>query len=77
MANEYIVEVNDNPTITIDGWNVKCDDMFIQREQITRCKDCKHFDNHSRIGAYCKFFAHSLYDDYNGFCAWGKNFSEK
>jgi len=40
--SEYIVEVNDHPTIKQEGWNVRCDDLFIQREEIVRCKDCKH-----------------------------------
>ena len=41
--SEYIVEVNDNPTIKLDGWNVRCDDLFIQREEIVRCRDCARF----------------------------------
>lgn len=38
--SEHIVELNESPTITVDGWNVRCDDMFIQREEIVRCRDC-------------------------------------
>ena len=69
---EYIVEVNENPTVTLDGWNVRCDDMFIQREEIVRCRDC----------VLCVKKGHRLYCDLNpggfpevepdGFCAWGE-----
>lgn len=40
---EYIVEVNENPTITFDGWNVRCEDDLVQREEVVRCMDCKWF----------------------------------
>lgn len=38
--SEYIVELNESPTITVDGWNVRCDDWLIQREPVVRCRDC-------------------------------------
>lgn len=68
MANEYIVEINDKPTITLDGWNVRCDNIFIQREQITRCKNCRYFMQYWQSD-YCDYFYHEVHPF--GYCAWG------
>lgn len=76
--SEYIVELNENPTITVDGWNVRCDDWLIQREEIVRCRDCK-FAIINSLGdcKYCEKFWDSdgnaqlnLPGDF--FCAWGE-----
>lgn len=69
-STEYIVEVNENPTITMDGWNVRCDDMFIQREEIVRCRDCKFCMRYWGYD-YCDFFSH-VTNDPDGFCAWAE-----
>lgn len=65
--SEYIIEIPDyvppfDPCVRAGALG----------EEIVRCYDCKYFDNHPRIGAYCKRFSNSLYDDYDGFCAWGE-----
>lgn len=79
--SEYIVEVNDNPTFKIDGWNVRCDDMLIQREEIVRCRDCERFVPQ---GTYrfnggvvnkdtCDVIRGFVVQiDPDGFCAWGE-----
>ena len=74
--SEYIVEVNDRPTIKQEGWNVRCDDLFIQHEEIVRCKDCKHrvhYWHHDCERWQC---AHEMLEGLDVspgfFCAWGE-----
>lgn len=81
--SEYIVEVNDHPTIKQDGWSVRCDDLFIQHEEIVRCRDCRHATV-SSLGhiKYCEMFALLDEDNYGAdpqvmlpldfFCGYGK-----
>lgn len=38
--------------------------MLVQREEIVRCRDCKHFE-------YCQFHRHSE-NKPDGFCAWSE-----
>ena len=80
--SEYIVEVNDHPTIKQEGWNARCDDLFIQHEEIVRCRDCRFADwditawwctrdkhNPFKIGelrGYCER------SQLGGFCAWSE-----
>ena len=74
--SEYIVEVNENPTVTFDGLNVRCGDVLIQREEIVRCKDCKHYkDRNGAIlpGTVCQRLGYYNFKvEPDGFCAWGK-----
>ena len=43
--SEYIVEVPDKPAkVVCDGWNVRIEWDFKQREEIVRCRDCKYYD---------------------------------
>lgn len=36
------------------------------------CMDCRYFENDAMHGAWCTKFVHELWDDYDGFCAWGE-----
>ena len=78
--SEYIVEVNDRPTIKQEGWNFRCDDLFIQHEEIVRCRDCMFADwditawwctrnkhNPFKIGELRGYGERS---QLGGFCAW-------
>ena len=67
--SEYIVEQNPYPTFTIDGFNVRCDDWLIQREEIVRCRDCKWCMAYMS-GTYCDYMSHAI--ELDGFCAWGE-----
>ena len=79
--SEYIVELNENPTVTVDGWNVRCDDWLIQRGEVVRCRDCARFIPR---GTY-RFNSGVVNKDTcdvirgfvvqigpDGFCAWGE-----
>ena len=46
------------------------------REKIVRCMDCIYFDNDTNHGAHCWKFGNALWDDYDGYCAWGERRSE-
>ena len=73
--SEYIVEVNDHPTIKQEGWNVRCDDLFIQREEIVRCRDCKRYvEDEMEYWHYCNNWCGQVKPD--GFCAWGERRSD-
>lgn len=76
---EYIVEIPEEPAkIVRDGWNFRIDWQYKQREEIVRCRDCKHF-HASMIGnTWCArlldIYGNSLTfnakpEDY---CAWGE-----
>ena len=42
--SEYIVEMPKEPAKVVrDGWNVRIEWQYKQREEIVRCRDCKHF----------------------------------
>lgn len=67
---EYIFEVPNYPeTIIKDGFNVRVEYEFKQREEIVRCRDCKHCMAYM-AGTYCDQMAHSV--ELDGFCAWGE-----
>ena len=79
--SEYIVEVPDKPAkVVCDGWNVRIEWDFKQREEIVRCRDCakwSSFDTKDgkRIGDCSEWthldgFSHATDED--GFCAWGE-----
>ena len=47
------------------------------REQIVRCKDCKHYKEHkwilvTDVSDVCEFFSDGVKVEPNGFCAWGQ-----
>lgn len=41
-------------------------------EEVVRCRDCKHYQDHNFGGKidWCRYFHHDIETD--GFCAWGK-----
>lgn len=46
------------------------------REQIVRCKDCKHYKEHkwiliTDVSDVCEFFSDGVKVEPNGFCKWG------
>ena len=44
--SEYIYERPEQPAKVVrDGWNVRIEWDFKQREEIIRCRDCKHLDD--------------------------------
>ena len=71
--SEYIVEVNDHPTIKQEGCNVRCDDLFIQHEEIVRCKDCRHS---IADGNGCGVHADYVDTTPDGFCNHGERREE-
>lgn len=73
--SEYIVEPNPYPTFKKNGFNIRCDDWLIQREEIVRCRDCKQYcpDLYNNIG--CEWFMTNV--EPNGFCAWGERNDEQ
>lgn len=79
---EYIYERPEQPAKVVrDGWNVRIEWDFVQREEIVRCKDCARAVNDS-FG--CMAFSHyEIGSNYgwtevpaevepDGFCAWGE-----
>lgn len=44
---------------------------FHEAQEIVRCRDCAYFENDHDHGARCKLLNHGLWDDHDGFCAWG------
>lgn len=44
---------------------------FHGAQEIVRCRDCAYFENDHDHGAHCKLLNHGLWDDHDGFCAWG------
>ena len=46
------------------------------KEQIVRCKDCKHYKEHkwilvTDVSDVCEFFSDGVKVEPNGFCKWG------
>lgn len=46
------------------------------REQVVRCKDCKHYKEHkwiliTDVSDVCEFFSDGVKVEPNGFCKWG------
>lgn len=76
--NEYIMEIPDYPAKVIkDGWNVRIEWEYKQREKIVRCKDCKHYEywefRDGRTAYDCARGGDYLFDtEPDGFCAWGE-----
>ena len=47
------------------------------REQVVRCKDCKHYREHeciliTDVSDVCEFFSDGVKVEPNGFCSWGE-----
>lgn len=64
---EHICELT---PIDSETWDVE------QREEVVRCRDCKHFavdqsDHDYRTGWWCKRWYTDMVKP-DGFCAWGK-----
>lgn len=74
---EYIYERPDEPAKVVrDGWNVRIEWDFKQREEIVRCRDCKRFsldnsDHDYRSGWWCHRWNTDMVKP-DGFCAWGE-----
>lgn len=72
--SEYVVDfskVAAKTTGKLEGFDrSRANLMFLVREEIVRCKDCKHFATNIH-GSYCKKSI-STTSDSNGYCAWGK-----
>lgn len=67
--SEHIIWESDK-TETIDYLGVKHGiSHFEKREEIVRCRDCKHLVAH---GAGCSYWDFCDVYDTNGFCAWGE-----
>ena len=60
---ERIVE----QTVKMDGYCSYID--TVEREEVVRCRDCKHFATNIH-GSYCKKSITTLSEP-DGFCAWG------
>lgn len=79
---EYIYERPDEPAKVVrDGWNVRVEWDFKQREEIVRCRDCTHYDKEpvGELGT-CDLGLEDtgLYSivESHGFCAWGERNSD-
>lgn len=63
--SEYIVEMPKEPAKVVrDGWNVRIEWQYKQREKIVRCRDCRLQDDIK----YCERLGFKVGD--NGYCAW-------
>lgn len=75
--SEYIYERPDEPAKVVrDGWNVRIEWDFKQREKIVRCRDCKHYvEDPDPIDPgwpmMCEDSGRDMVDP-DGFCAWGE-----
>ena len=71
--NEYIMEIPDYPSKVVqDGWNVRIEWEYKQREKIVRCRDC-YFADEIEGGYWCdRFDCGKEHVTPNGFCAWGE-----
>lgn len=86
--SEYIYERPEQPAKVVrDGWNVRIEWDFKQREEIIRCRDCKHFNEyhgkcHRQSGVLIDDYSTRRFEDLgdvlvladaepDGFCKWG------
>lgn len=80
--SEYIVEMPKEPAKVVrDGWNIRIEWQYKQREEIVRCRDCMKWhhidtldgvrygecDEWKRADSYCVPATRE-----SGFCAWGE-----
>lgn len=69
--SEYIYERPDQPARVVrDGWNVKIEWDFVQREEIIRCRDCERVSCDEFGNGWCAENCREVkpWD----FCAWGE-----
>lgn len=68
---EYIFELPDKPAKVVrDGWNVRIEWDFKQREEIVRCRDCEYYDDYTGCCTRRDNIA-PMAATPNDFCAWG------
>jgi hypothetical protein len=75
--SEYIYERPNEPAKVVrDGWNVRIEWDFKQREEIVRCRDCKNFEPD---GEPSEVYQNSYWCDKltvymppDGFCSFGE-----
>ena len=72
--SEYIYERPDEPAkVVYDGWNVRIEWDFVQREPIVRCRDCRHYEDYSGC---CMRRYQPMAATPDGFCAWAERRAE-
>lgn len=71
--SEYVMDYSGwAEGIPIDEYLKLRDAMHARkREEIVRCRDCKHFRSHGDDYLFCNLAAREL-DGGDGFCAWGE-----
>lgn len=76
--SEYIVDIPESYPFKIvkDGWHYHVECEYQQREEIVRCRDCRHFKKGEEEPPvdWCCYF----HDEVTplGFCAWGERSEE-
>lgn len=69
--SEYIVEMPKEPAKVVrDGWNVRIEWQYKQREEIVRCEDCKYWrrfypESEQRFGT-CRAWRYTT--RFDGYC---------
>ena len=70
--SEYIYERLDEPARVVrDGWNVRIEWDFKQREEIVRCRDCAKPRTEHEDGETWLYCDQCGYVEPLGYCAWG------
>ena len=74
--SEYIVEMPNEPAKVVrDGWNVRIEWQYKQREEVVRCRDCIYYkQDPDPIDPGWPMMCERTGDDMVepfGFCAWG------
>lgn len=64
---EYIIDMGNSSYQSTSG--LLCADVSQLREEIVRCRDCKHY-GYGKYATHCYRFVHKV-EPY-GFCAWGE-----
>lgn len=78
--SEYIYERPDEPAKVVrDGWNVRIEWDFKQRERIVRCRDCAYYDGEPDLESSMpkcwrdpEHRGAAVWTQPDGFCAWGE-----
>ena len=66
---EYIIDMGNSSYQSTSG--LLCADVSQLREEIVRCRDCKHYtDDEVEYRHYCNEWCGQVKPD--GFCAWGE-----
>jgi len=75
--SEYIVEMPKEPAKVVrDGWNVRIEWQYKQREEIVRCRDCIYYKQDPDPidpgwPMMCERTGDDMVEPY-GYCAWGE-----